>query len=268
MRGRDSRRWASAGATLLAALACAVALGAGPAGAQYPGEAPLPNPCLGADAPELRCPDLQMAKPSELFVSRGHGRVLLHATNKLKSLGRGPVEVRGHRIARRQMAVKQVIHTRDGGRRRYATNGLLVFYPIPGQGRYWKFHEAARFELWTIGAGGTRERMVRQGPKLNYCLRDLEHVHRSARSPHHRVYPGCSQNPRQRARTLGTSVGWADVYPSSYHENWIDVKGLRGCFAFVHRADPDGYLFESNEHNNANSRKVLLPPRHCRVRSC
>ena len=35
--------------------------------------------------------------------------------------------------------------------------------------------------------------------------------------------------------TLGTSVGWADVYPSTYPDNWIDVTGLRGCFAVVHR---------------------------------
>ena len=56
--------------------------------------------------------------------------------------------------------------------------------------------------------------------------------------------PGSSTPPatptRARRRiTLGASVGWADIYPPSYPEQWIDVTGLRGCFAYVHIADPE-----------------------------
>ena len=61
--------------------------------------------------------------------------------------------------------------------------------------------------------------------------------------------------------TLGTSVGWADVYPSTYPDNWIDVTGLSGCFAVVHRADPGNGIFESNEANNVSSKIVRLPYR-------
>ena len=74
-----------------------------------------------------------------------------------------------------------------------------------------------------------------------------------------RIFPGCSQDPGKRRVTLGTSVGWSDVYPSTYHQQWIDVTGLHGCFAYVHRADPNNHVFESNEGNNDSQRIVRLP---------
>jgi hypothetical protein len=59
--------------------------------------------------------------------------------------------------------------------------------------------------------------------------------------------------------TLGTSVGWADVYPPTYPEQWIDVTGLRGCFAYAHIADPNNRVYESNEDNNESQVIVRLP---------
>ena len=79
------------------------------------------------------------------------------------------------------------------------------------------------------------------------------------RSPGRRIYPACSTNPRQRRVTLGTSVGWSDVYPPGYPEQWIDVTGLRGCFAYVHIADPENGIYESNEDNNEAQVIVRLP---------
>ena len=61
--------------------------------------------------------------------------------------------------------------------------------------------------------------------------------------------------------TLGTSVGWADIYPPAYPEQWIDVTGLRGCFAYVHIADPENGIYESNEDNNEAQAIVRLPYR-------
>jgi subtilase family serine protease len=75
------------------------------------------------------------------------------------------------------------------------------------------------------------------------------------------VLPGCSRNPNRRVVRLGTSVGWADVYPAGYHENYIDVTGLRGCFAFRHRADPENHLVESDETNNVSRIFIRLPYR-------
>jgi hypothetical protein len=265
MSGRGTRRLAGAAAVVLALV------GAASATAQYP-EPPRvdrPNPCVGAAAAKLLCPDLRMAPPSRMFVSRKGGRVLLHAENNIRSRGEGPLEIRGTRSGKRTMSVQQAIHNVAKKRKLFETDGLVVFYDIPGQGRFWKFEDAASFELWSIGADGERAERVRVGPKLTYCFRDLERTKPSSRTPRKRVYPACSQNPRRQRRTLGTSVGWSDVYPADYYENRINVKGLSGCFDFVHRADPENYLFENDETNNTNSRHVRLPPpRKGRVRDC
>lgn len=250
------------------ALGATGATGAGGATSAGGPEIERPNPCIGELAAFLLCPDLLMAAPYGMYVTRGGGKVLLHATNNIKSRGEGPLEVRGRRTGRRKMAVKQVIHTIDGGKLLFETDGELVFFNVPKQGPFWKFHEAARFELWSLGAAGERVRMVRTGPKLNYCYRDLKRTAPSPRSPRKRVYPACSQDPRKRGRTLGTSVGWSDIYPAKYHQNWINVRGLRGCFEFVHRFDPDDYVFENNEANNEGSRRIRLPPKGRTVRGC
>lgn len=249
-------------ARMALAASAAAALGAlaTPAAGQYPGGGPVaPNPCMGPDAAALLCPDLQMAPPREMFTSKGGGKILLHATNDIRSRGEGPLEVRGTRISKRQMSVRQAIHRRSGKPKLFDTNARLAFYDIPGQGPYWKFHFAALFEVWSLDSAGNRLERVRKGPKVNYCFRDLERTKPSARSPREMVYPACSQDPRKRKRTLGTSVGWSDIYPSTYYQNWINVKGLRGCFDFVLTADPQNNLYENDEANNAGSRRIRLP---------
>ena len=60
---------------------------------------------------------------------------------------------------------------------------------------------------------------------------------------------------------LGTSVGRSDIYPAAYHQQWIDVAGLRGCFVYRMTVDPGEHLFESNENDNTSQRLVRLPYR-------
>jgi hypothetical protein len=259
------------GRRLATGLAAAMALAAAATGAALayyvpPADGPaVANPCGDERAKELACPDLKMAKPSGLYLTGGR----LHATSNLESRGKGPLEIRGKRSGRRTMRVNQVIYKLGPGNLRVPTNGHLVLYYVPGQGPYWKFHHAASFELRTVDeqSGGPGE-LVRVGPKINYCLRDLTHTDPGKGSPGHRVYPGCSQNPGEKHRTLGTSVGWSDIYPANYDKQWISVSGLHGCFWFIHRADPENYLYESNELNNAGMRKIYLPPKGGHVHSC
>jgi len=44
------------------------------------------------------------------------------------------------------------------------------------------------------------------------------------------------------------------------------VTGLRGCFAYVHIADPENRIFESNEDNNEAQAIIRLPYRSDRPR--
>ncbi|HEU4975515.1 MAG TPA: hypothetical protein VFT50_10540 [Baekduia sp.] len=248
----------------LAAFACAVAgvALALPALAAADAQDPSTNPCRDPSL-ALVCPDLTMTPPSDLHVVRAGGSVRLEATNHIINIGQGPLELRGTRRPGSHTFVKayQAIRSRTRGHVFFPEAGWIYWKAIPGQGHYWKYWRAARFELWTLNPDGSHGRLVRIGPKLSYCFRDLDRVHSWARTPRGAVYPGCSQDVTRRHMQLGVSPGWADVYPFSYHENWISVTGLRGCFAFVHRADPDEELIEQREDNNAGQRIVRLPPR-------
>jgi len=227
------------------------------------------NPCIAPGSEQLLCPDLVMRRPYGLELDREEipGRVLLRAGNVVDSIGRGPVELHGVRYSARYMRARQRIYTRAGGRISVRTGAQLEFKLAHLDRSWWKFHNAARFELWTVDRRGRRVARVRLGPKVSYCLRDLTHTRPALpRTPLERVYPACNTNPRRRRVTLGTSVGWADVYPPSYPEQWIDVTGLRGCFAYVHLADPGNGIYEANEDNNEAQVIVRLPFRKGQAR--
>jgi hypothetical protein len=231
--------------------------------------AALPNPCHDP-ALALRCPDLVMAPPSHLRLERSPSRrhVVLRMENRIVNLGAGPAELFGERVSLSEMRARQVIADAAGTRYRIVTGAELYFKSVPSRGgSYWKFKDAARFELWAVDLTAHRTTLVRTGPKLDYCLRDLDRVRPGPTVRRRRFFGACNQRAGTREVTLGTSVGWADVYPSTYPDNWIDVTGLEGCFAVVHRADPAQHIFESNEANNVSSKIVRLPfkpgPQHC-----
>ena len=220
------------------------------------------NPCIGPQAPTLRCPDLVMRRPYGLYTDRltKAGHTVLRAGNVIDSVGDGPAELRGSRIGPSFMSARQAIYMRGGGRMLVETGARLQFKFAHQQRYWWKFYNAARFELWRVGAEGRRIRRVRTGPKVSYCLRDLTHTRAwLSRSPRRFVYPSCSNDRGAQRVRLGTSVGWADIYPPAYPEQWIDVTGLHGCFAYVHTADPENGIYESDEDNNEAQVIVRLP---------
>ncbi len=244
---------------------------AGPAHAQTLVE----NPCAGPQARQLLCPDLRVGPAEDLFLARqgggyGYGGgALLHAGNDIRSRGRGPMELRGQRYKRNWMRANQAIYRAGGGVEVFRTDAQLHFYSVGYEygGSYWKVHNPLSMEIWSLDRQRRPLARVRKGPKVFYCFRDLVRTRAMTRSPHHRVYPACSQDPgRQRVR-LGTSVGWSDIYPSTYDRQWVNVSGLRGCFAFVMRVDPQNLLYEEHENNNRSVRIVRLPyrdgPQHC-----
>jgi Lysyl oxidase len=238
----------------LAVLAAALVLAA-------PAAAAPENPCAGADAGHLLCPNLRIGTPSEMYVSTYDGKTLLHATSDVESRGRGPMELRGQRNGPKSMKVLQRIYKVGGGHITLRTDASLHFTDVGEYfgGSYWKVHQLARFELRKVRGDGTLGPVVRTSPKLNYCLRDLERTRPGKRSPRTRHYPGCNQDRSIRRDVLGTSVGWSDIYPADYDKQYIDVSGLRGCFVFQMTVDPKHLLFESNEHDNSSHRRVRLP---------
>jgi hypothetical protein len=243
----------------LASTAALAVLALVPPGA---GAAQVENPCTAPGAAHLLCPNLRIAPPSELYVERtGGGHVLLRATSDVRSRGRGPMELHGRRNGRRSMRVNQRIYKAGGGHITVPTRATLHFTYVGTYfgGSYWKVHQLAHFDLLRVRGDGSLGEVVRTSPKLNYCLRDLVHTRPGRRSPSYWHYPGCNQNPFRDRVTLGTSVGWSDVYPAGYSKQWINVAGLRGCFAYRMTVDPNEFLFESNESDNSSQVLVRLP---------
>src|SRR5215211_4175671 len=174
---------------LLAALGAAMALLATPAAAQNP------QGLTCADV-ALRCPDLRMRVPYNLYAARTPGgRTLLHAANAILSAGRGPVSLRARRPAgARTMSVSQRIYTTSGTFITLPTPaGAVVFKHIPGQGGYWKFANAARFELRTLGARRARR-----------CSAGAARTATGARSAWGRPSAGRTSTPRPTTRTTWT----------------------------------------------------------------
>jgi hypothetical protein len=220
------------------------------------------NPCLGPDAAELLCPNLRMHAPADLKITRtASGRTLLHATNSIDSRGEGPAELRGKRYGRHYMTADQRVRLASGGRRTLRTPALLGFKHVPGKGVYWKFKDAAVFELWTLDEHDKPVAKLRTGPKQYYCLRDLfRTAPKMAGSPPQRVYPACNEDKNTTAITLGTSIGWSDVYPTTYPEQYIDVTGVKkGRYGYIQIADPKNGIWENNENDNASMTIVSLP---------
>ena len=222
----------------------------------------IDNPCTGEEAHRLLCPNLRIGPASEMYVQDGGpGRQLLRATSDVRSRGRGPIELRGTRNGWRTMRTVQRIYRAGGGQLDVRSGATLRFTGVGAYfgGFYWKVHQLAQFDLRRVGPDGELGGVVRTSPKLNYCLRDLELTRPGRRAPNNHHYPGCNQNPYQDRVTLGTSVGWSDIYPAPYHQQWINVAGLRGCFAFEMIVDPKELLFESDEEDNTSVRTVRLP---------
>lgn len=236
--------------------------------------APKGDPCRREPtASRLLCPDLRIARPADLKLDRSTvpGRVVLRATNDIRSRGLGPMELRGRRDRLRSMAVMQAIRRRAGGYRLEPSQIRLRFFNVGSRygGSYWKVRHPLRFELWRLDRRGRLASRTRTGPKQFYCFRDLERTAPQwPGSPVEEVYPACNQNPKASKVTLGTSVGWSDIYPSTYDLQWIDVTGLSGCFAYVMRLDPHGRLFETDKRNNVRRRILRLPYRPGRPDRC
>jgi lysyl oxidase len=226
-----------------------------------PAPAAVDNPCEGPEAGSLLCPNLRIGPPSEIYAQKVGGQVLLRATSDVRSRGRGPMELRGNRDGWHSMRVNQRIYRVGGGHITLPTEAKLHFTDVGTYfgGSYWKVHQLANFELRRVGPDGKVGGVVRTSPKLNYCLRDLYRTRAGHHSPSSRVYPGCDQDPYRDHVKLGTSVGWSDIYPAAYSKQWIDVAGLRGCFAYRMIVDPKENLFESNESDNTSQRLVRLP---------
>ena len=254
-RLRGSANAAAAAAILGVAVVMATAVGAPAAGSTPAG----PQSCQALAVSHLRCPDLVILRPYDVYVEHAAGRTLLHTASSIVNFGSGPAELDGTRDGGSTMSARQRIYRAGGGSILLPARARLRFKHVPGYGDFWKLKHAARFELWSVDRRGRPSRRLRVGSKIFYCLRDLTYRGGVPNAPGHRIYPACSQDRSRRSVVLGTSPGWSDDYPTDYDQQFVDVTGLHGRFLLVLVADPDNVILESRENNNQASRVVQIP---------
>lgn len=92
--------------------------------------------------------------------------------------------------------------------------------------------------------------------KTTFCQRDDTPVDLSLPNARQQpYYLGCG-NAEQ-----GVSVGWADVYPSTLPDQYIDVTDLApGTYSLSFEIDPYGHFVEGDTSNNKSSTIVELNP--------
>ena len=188
--------------------------------------------------------------------------MLLHATSDVRSRGRGPMELHGQRNGPKTMRVTQRIYKVGGGHITVRTGASLHFTDVGEYfgGSYWKVHQLARFELRRCRPdGGARPGRADQPEAELLPARPRADPAGQALPRPAPTTPAATRTRASSATRLGTSVGWSDIYPADYDKQYINVSGLRGCFAFAMTVDPKHHLFESNEHDNSSHRRVRLP---------
>ena len=161
-----------------------------------------------------------MRRPYGLYTDRltKAGRTVLRAGNVIDSVGRRarPSCAARASAARFMSGAPAHLQARTAGRIGVSTGARLQFKFAHQQRYWWKFHNAARFELWRLDAAGQAHAAgARPARRSAYCLRDLTHTRpRLRRSPRRRVYPACSNNSEAQHVTLGTSLGLGRHLPA------------------------------------------------------
>ena len=193
------------------------------------------HPGVRAGAPgggELRRPGAALPGPAHARAVRPAGRAharrpdAAYAANAILSVGRGPVTLLGHRpaIVADDDGAPAHPHPLAAGTSRSPARARSSSSTSPGRAATGSSSTRPASSCGRWAPVATRQ-LVRTGPKLVYCFRDLQRLRPSVALAAHprvrRVQPG----PQAPAVRLGTSVGWADVYPATYHENFVDVTG-------------------------------------------
>jgi hypothetical protein len=196
-----------------------------------------------------RLPDLGMARLSDFRVEKtASGRTLLRYTTIIVNVGQGRFELRGTRTSttQTQMTVSQRVYNDAGGSRLVSTPAVMVF---GGDGHnHWHVRDLETSELIRLDNGSK----VGAGAKRGFCFFDNTRYRLTLpRAPQSPVYTGCGSSS-SLAVTMGLSVGWGDVYPSTLPDQYIDITGLTaGRYRLRGTADAQNRFLETSNSNNA-----------------
>ncbi|GEM_PF-5799553 len=178
------------------------------------------------------------------------GRTLLRFATTIGNLGTGPIELRGASVnPDGTHNVNQRVYDSSGGFvDQYA--GTFTYHAGHAHLHYSDF---AVYNLRESLTGGAIGDVVAMGGKVSFCLRDIEKLSLGLPgTPATAQYTSCNT-------FQGISVGWADVYPATLVDQWIDITGVAdGSYWLEVVLDPVNRLVETNEANNVARVPVQL----------
>ena len=190
----------------------------------------------------------------------------LRFTGYVTNLGDGPLDLRGNP----QLADDADLTSHDVWQRALTIDGDWVNLTKPPidfeqDDGHDHFHVMGIVEYSLWDASGTVE--ISSGAKVGFCLIDVAERPDLYPNPGPQRYdqwnPGnnyCqSGRPGARILHMGISEGWQDIYGWDTTFQWIDVSDVRpGYYRIGQRADPDNFIVESDETNNALALSRLL----------
>jgi hypothetical protein len=217
---------------------------------QYPERFPAP----------VLLPDLRSLRPADLrtVLATVVDRRFLHFSTAFWNRGPGVLELIGRPApGREHLHVSQVLYREDGSSVEKAA-GNFEFESDHG---HWHWENFSRYELWTVAPQGLDE-LVAENDKVGFCLRDVsvysvdrEHVRLPAGTDRvgQLFFDSCHWEKQ------GLSVGWSDIYRANIPGQYVEITGLPdGLYALKTTIDPADTILESDEHNNAAIRYILL----------
>jgi len=128
-------------------------------------------PAAGREVePDLLLPDLKTTEPAELFIEYAGGRRYIRASTTVENVGIGPLRIAGALSAAGTTATA----TQIAMRQRVAAINIMIgrMRHDPAHG-HWHLNNFAMLELWTYEPGGELETMLRNTPKITFCLLDI-----------------------------------------------------------------------------------------------
>lgn len=131
--------------------------------------------------------------------------------------------------------------------------GAADFHEVHG---HWHYDGFADFRLYEVDeATGLRGAEAGTGHKSGFCFLDIGQM----QEPDVRPVGGGNAEadclvPWFEGWSMGVSVGYYDYYWTSLADQYIEASGVgSGLFELVSVADPDGWLLETDEQDNAAS---------------
>jgi hypothetical protein len=176
----------------------------------------------------LLYPDLRPVSPLFVLVDfvriEGVIHYVLRFDATIWNSGQGPLELRGD-SSDEHRAYQRIYDDSGGFTDEELAGGFTLFEPH----QHWHFEDFAEYQLWTKAefdawlASGRQDGEPRwRGSKTtgqveSFCIRDSDPVQPLERAPQEPQYVACDQELQ------GISAGWADTYPFTLPQQWIEL---------------------------------------------